>query len=401
METNVVLRWDLTNHVRWKSPVPGLGHSSPIVWGDRVFLTTGLEGEVIPGAQPPKHTLEGQEFRHPESTSGDHRQTLKVLCFAAGDGRLLWEQAVHDGRVYDDRHRKGAYAAPTQVTDGRHVVSLFGAEGLFCHDFSGRLEWKVDLGNLSTLGLGPGSSPLLCGSAVILQWDQKEGEGSFLQAWDLATGRTRWRTERRVSASWSTPLAVIAGGRTVIACSGSEHLAAYDPADGHELWRADGLANNAVPSPIASGDVVLFSAGYPKKRALAFLASGPTPGSTPHPLWEYSRGTAYVPSPVPWDNCFYLMTDSGQLTCLDRRTGKPLYESERLPAPAKFTASAVAVAGRLLLTAEDGRTFVIRTGPKFEVEATNPIGETVMASLAIANGRIYLRGEAHLFCIGS
>lgn len=392
--TNVVLTWSATNHLRWKTALPGIGFSSPVVWDDHIFLTTAIEGEVIPGAKAPVHVLEGQEFRHPESVGADRRQTLKVLGVAARDGKLLWEQTVHDGRVYDDRHRKGSYAASTPVTDGRRVVSFFGAEGMFCHDNDGRLQWKVDLSGFSTIGLGPGSSPVRFGSLVIAQCDQKDGEGSFVQAWDFETGKSVWRTERRVSASWSSPLLVEADGRTVLVTSGSEHLIAYDPRNGRELWRLDGLHSNAVPSPIAWNHIVLFTAGYPTKRAVAVEAG------SGRLLWEYGKGTAYVPSPVPWDGHFYLMTDSGMLTCLEAGTGKAVYEGERLPAPAKFTASAVAVASHILLTADDGRTFVMRAGPKPVPVAVNNLEEPMMASPAVVGGRLYLRGERHLYCVG-
>jgi outer membrane protein assembly factor BamB len=393
-ETNVVLQWSPTNHIRWRSPLPGPGHSSPVVWGDRVFLTTETDGDVIPDAKAPIHRYEGEEFRHPESLGADHSHTLKVVCIRTADGQIAWDRTVHDGRVYDDRHRLGSYAAATPATDGQRVVSYFGAEGLFCHDVEGRLQWRVDFGQFSTLGLGPGSSPILAAGRVIVQADQKDGEGSFIAAWDLKTGLPLWRTVRHVSASWASPVFVQTPDRSLLLASGNEQIAAYDPATGRELWSVAGLTNNAVPSPIVAGSVALFTTGYPKKRALGLdLASGRS-------LWEYNRGTAYVPSPVPWDGRFYLMTDSGQMTGLEATTGTALYESERLPVPARFTASAVAVAGRILLTAEDGRTFVIRAGPKFEVEATNAIGEPVRASPAIADGRVYIRGETHLFAIG-
>lgn len=393
-ETNLALAWSPTNHILWRCPLPGRGHSSPAVWGDRLFLTAETDGDVIPGAKAPIHRFGGEEFRHPESMGADRRHTLEVLCVRVSDGTIAWKRTVHDGRVYDDRHRKGAYAAATPATDGRRVVTYFGPEGLFCHDSEGGLLWKVGFEGFTTLGLGPGSSPILFENRVIVQADQKAGEGSFVAAWDLATGKAAWRTERQVSASWSSPLLVRTGDRSLVLTAGSEHLVAYDAATGREQWRADGLANNAIPSPVAAGSVTLFSTGYPKKRALGLdTASGQL-------LWEYTWGMVYVPSPVPWQGYFYLMTDSGLLTCLDAATGKPAYESERMPAPAKFTASALAVAGRILLTAEDGRTFVIRAGPDFAVEATNTIGEPVYASPAIADGRIYLRGEQHLFAIG-
>jgi outer membrane protein assembly factor BamB len=393
--SNVPLEWSSTTNLLWKSPVPGRGHSSPVVSGDRVFITTSVEGEVIPGAQAPKHFIEGEEFRHPESTGAERAHTFKVLCYSAARGERLWEQTVHDGRVYDDHHRKSAYASPTCAIDveGGRVISYFGSEGLFCHDLDGKLLWKTLLGPISTLGMGTGTSPVVYDGSVILQCDQKDGEGSFLQAWDIGTGRSRWRTERKVSASWCTPIVAGANDKPVLLSSGMEHIIAYDPATGKEVWQAAGLTNNAIPSPVVSGNVALFSAGYPARRAIALdVVSG-------NLLWEYRRGTAYVPSPIAVDDLFYLVTDSGLITCLEARTGTPVYEGERLPHPAKFTASPIAVQGRILLVSEDGQTFVIRTGREFAVESVNRLDEEMMASPAVAGGRLYLRGEHHLFCI--
>lgn len=399
--TNLTLHWSPTNNVRWKTLLPGQGHSSPIVSGHHIFLTTDTEGEVVPGAKAPTHQLEGQDFRHPESMGADRRHTLQVLCLDATDGRIVWQRTVHDGPVYDDRHRKGSYAAATPATDGVRVVSFFGAEGLFCHDDHGTALWKTPFPQFSTLGLGPGSSPIIVSNLVIIQADQNEGQNSFLAAFDLATGRETWRVTRNISAGWSTPILIQTRHRLELAVSGNETVAGYDPLTGRQLWHAKGLENNAIPSPVVWRDIVIFSAGYPNKQAIAVRTGGSGDlANSSHILWHYRRGTAYVPSPIVCDRYVHLVTDSGLMTCLDAESGTARYEGARLPSPAKFTASPVAVAGRILLTAEDGRTFVISSGPEHNVEAVNAIGEPVLASLAIANGRIYLRGESHLFCVG-
>ena len=270
-----------------------------------------------------------------------------------------------------------------------------------CYNFHGALVWSNHLGGIAQLGMGPGAPPVLTQKAVVLQCDQNKGTNSFVAAFDKRTGKQLWRVARRVSASWSTPVVATANGREQVIASGTEAIIAYDAESGAELWRHEGLQNNAVPSPVAGPDVVYLVAGYPKKRALAIRlgASGDLTGTT-NVLRQYDRGGGYVPSPILVGADFYLMADNGALTCLDARTGAVRYESERPPSPARFTASPVAVNGHLLLTSEEGDTFVVKAGAKHEFVRKNPLGEKVFASLALADGRIFIRGETNLFCIG-
>jgi outer membrane protein assembly factor BamB len=232
--------------------------------------------------------------------------------------------------------------------------------------------------------------------------DQEMGTGSYIAAFDRATGRRKWRTERSNRRSWATPLLVRAGGRTELVTSGAESVIAYDPATGRELWRANGTQSHPIPSAVAGHGLVFVSAGSQAKRALAIRLGGSGDlTDSPSIAWRYNKGTAYVPSPILYGRYLYLMTDTGLLTCLDAVTGERLYEGGRVPVPATFTASPVAFDDRLLLTSEDGDTFVIKAGPTHEVLRTNSVGEPVYASPALANGRIYIRGERHLFAIGA
>ncbi len=401
-ETGLPLEWNRDKNVLWKTPIPGRGHSSPVIWGDRIFLTTDLEGEVIPGAKAPIHFSEGKEFRHPDSMGADRRHTLKVVCVERRTGRLLWEQIAYDGRVYDDRHRKGSYAAPTAATDGTRIYVWFGSEGMYCYDFRGNLVWKKSLGNIGTAGMGVASSPVLYENLAILLCDEEEGERSFVAALDKKTGREVWRTERRVQASWATPLLVRTPLRAELVCSGNEWIISYDPATGKELWRLKGHGSNAIPSPVSGRGMVIVNAGFPDKRTFAVKlgASGDLTGSA-NVAWTYDKGTAYVPSGLLYGDYVYLMTDRGLLTCLDARTGAVQYDNGRLPVPATFTASPVACEGRILLVSEDGDTFVVKAGPKHEVLAVNSLEEPVYASPAVSQGNLFIRGEKTLYCIGA
>ena len=400
-ESGLPDRWSETENVQWKTPIAGRGHSSPIVWGERVFLTTAVEGDVVPRAKAVVHMDEGKEFLHPASVGADRRHEYKVIALDAGTGRVVWERTAWEGTPYDNRHKKSSFASPTPATDGRRVYAFFGNEGLYAYDFDGKLAWKVDLGKTPTLGMGTGTSPILHGRLVIVQCDEDGGAGSFIAGFDAETGREVWRTPRQVQVSWSTPLIVRAGGRAELVTSGNEAIVAYDPETGLELWRCKGVASNAIPSPVAADDLIVVSAGYPEKVAFAIRAggSGDVSGSA-RILWRYAKGTAYVPSPILYGDYVYLMTDKGLLTCLDARTGEVKYEGGRVPVPATFTASPVAFDGKLLLLSEDGDGFLVKAGPVHELLGTSSLKEPVYASPALAGGRLYVRGETHLYCIG-
>jgi outer membrane protein assembly factor BamB len=403
-ETAVPLEWssDVNKNIAWKAPIPGRGLSEPIVWGDRIFLTTAIEGVAVPGAAAIKHMDEGKEFLHPDSVGADKHHTMKVIALDAKGGKVVWEQTAWEGAPWDNRHRRSSFAAPTPVTDGTLVYTWFGPSGLYAYDFSGKLVWKKTLDGPATLGLGTGTSPILHGNLLILLCDEDSGEKSFIVALDKRDGREVWRTPRKVQVSWATPVIVNANGRDELVTSGSELIVAYDPATGKELWQTTGVKSNAIPSPVVGHGMVFLSTGFPVKKVIAVRlgASGDLTG-TPSIVWTYNKGTAYVSSPILVGDYLYIMNDQGVITCLEAKTGKVLYEGGRPPEPARFMASMVAVGDKILQTSEDGDVFVVRAGPKHEVLGKNSIGEPVQVSPAIANGRIYIRGDKHLFAIGT
>jgi outer membrane protein assembly factor BamB len=397
--------WGPGKNIAWTTRVPGRGHSSPIVWGDRIFLTTSIEGGTAPeGHTAPDHL--GFDLKpgylHPDSVGVDRLYTLKALAFDARNGKLLWERTVYDGPMFDNRHRKNTYASSTVATDGSAVYAYFESGGLHVFDFDGKLLWKKSFGGIAKAGMGPGTSPVLFENLVIIQNDQEMGTGSFIVALDRKDGREVWRQDRTTRRSWATPLLVREEGRTALIASGAEMVVAYDPKTGKELWRANGTESHPIPSAVAGHGLVFLSAGSSAKRALAIkLGGNGNLTDSPAVAWRYRKGTAYVPSPILVGKYLYLMTDNGIMTCLDALTGTLVYEGGRPPVPATFTASLVSFGDRLLATSEDGDTFLIKTGPTHEVLRTNPIGEPVYASLALAGGTIYIRGAEHLYAIRS
>lgn len=392
-EANLPLEWAPGKNIQWKTELPGRGHSSPVVWGDRIFLTAAVEGAVIEGKRAPVHKLNGEPWVHPDSAGANRRHTLKVLAIRRQTGQILWERTAYEGPVFDDRHKKASYASSTPVTDGRYVYAWFGAEGLYAYDFEGRLVWKHAAGTVANMGLGDGSSLVLHQNLVVVQCDQDfDGAGSFVLAVDKNTGKQAWKAQRNDPASWATPLVIPTPAGPGLIVSSSKRVVTYDPLTGKELWTAPGTAGHAIPNAVTGHGMVFVSAGYPSKKALGLKLDGSV-------VWQYEKGTAYVPSPILYGGYLYLMTDKGLLSCLDAATGKVRYEGGRVPVPATFTASPVAFDGKILITSEDGDTFVIKAGPVHEVLGKNSVGEAVYSSPAISEGSIFLRGSKSLFCI--
>ncbi|HKY42359.1 MAG TPA: PQQ-binding-like beta-propeller repeat protein [Pyrinomonadaceae bacterium] len=402
-EKNLPSEWSSTKNIKWKTAIEGRAHSSPIVSGNRIFLTTAIEGAEVPGAKAAKHMLGDKEFVHPDSIGANKKHTFKVVALDRDSGKIVWQATAWEGTPYDDRHRKSSYAASTPATDGKMVYAWFGTEGLYAFDFKGKLAWKAQVGNIATLGMGTATSPILFENLVIVQADEDNGEASTIVAFDKKTGKEVWKQSRKgVQVSWSTPLLVKTANRAELIASGTEFVIAYDPATGKELWRHKGVESNAIPSPVANNEFVYLVAGYPAKIAMAIrLGQNGDLTGTPNVPWKYAKGTAYVPSPILYGDYLYLTTDRGILTALDAKTGEVKYEGGRTPVPATFTASPVAFEGKILMTSEDGDTFIIKAGPKHEIIGTNSLGEAVYASPAIADGRIYIRGEKHLYAIGN
>jgi len=394
---DIPISWAADRNIAWKTEVAGRGHSSPVVWGDRVFLTTDIEGEPV-AAEAPKHRIRGGAFRHPDSTGINKKHTLKVLCFDAANGKQLWERTAYEGQVYDEIHKFNTYASPTPVVDGKFVYAYFEAQGLYKYDFAGNLVWKISLGKIDTLGLGTGVSPVLFEDKLLLLADQDDGDNSFLVAISTADGKIAWKTPRKARQTWTTPVIVESGGQLELIVMGTENVIAYDPRSGKEMWRTEGIVGNSVHTPVFGHGMVYLTTGYPLKKTLA-IRLAPDTAETNRVAWKYEKGTSYVPSPILYGDYLYLMTDAGLLTCLDALTGEPKYESKRFPAPAHFTSPPVAFDGKLLITSEDGDTYVVKAGPVHEVLGTNSLGEPVFASLALAGDSIYVRSGKSLYRI--
>jgi outer membrane protein assembly factor BamB len=364
-------RWSTTQNVAWKVAVPGRGNSSPIVWGDRVLVTT----------------------------ADDSGRRLSLLAFLRSDGGKLWEVAVPDGRSDRGSHVKNGHASSTPATDGRRIYVSFGSRGLMAFDMDGRLQWHTDLGALDPYH-GPAGSPLLYKDRVILYQDQYGG--SFVAAFDVRTGKQLWRTSRSASVGWGTPIAVRVVDHDEIIVNSQQAVTAYDPANGQELWRCGGMSYEVIPTPVVGYGMVFCSSGR-AGPTLAIRPGGRGDVTRTHVTWSTQRGSPFVPSPLLYQGQLYMVNDMASIaTSFDAASGKALWQG-RLGVTQRegFSASPVAVDGKVFFTNDDGDTFVLRAGPTFELLHVNSLNERVLASPALVDGRWYFRTERFLYAIGT
>jgi outer membrane protein assembly factor BamB len=368
--TSYLDRWSATENVVWRTQVPGAGNSSPIVWRDRILVTTAYEGG----------------------------RRLSVLAFRRSDGTRLWETFAPEGRRDTGAHFKNGHASATPATDGERVYASFGTRGLLALDMNGKILWHRDLGQMDAYH-GTAGSPLLYKDRIILYQDQHSG--SFIAAFDTRTGQQLWRTSRDASVGWGTPIAVRVGDHDEIIVNSQNRVHAYDPATGRELWRCGGTTYEVIPTPVVGYGMVFCSSGR-AGPTLAIRPGGKGDVTRSHLAWSSPRGSPFVPSPILFGEALYMVNDMASIvTSLDARTGKLLWQGRLGVAQREgFSASPVAVDGKIFFTNDDGETFVLRAGPTFELMHVNRIGERTLASPALVDGRWYFRTASRLVAIG-
>jgi outer membrane protein assembly factor BamB len=401
------VQWDIEQqkNLRWKVPVAGLGHSAPVIWGDRIFLTTAVP--VKGGDEGLRTGLYGDIA----AVIDDAEYRWLVLCFDKTTGKQLWEREAHRGVPKVKRHTKSSHANPTPATDGKRFVAFFGSEGLYCYDLDGKSLWKKDLGVLDSgyfaapdAQWGFASSPVLFEDRVVVLADVQKG--SFLTVIDAATGEERWRTPRGDVPTWDTPTVHREGERTQIIVNGFVLIGGYDFADGKNLWTLNGGGDIPVPTPIIAHDLAFITSAHGalspiyaiKLSATGDISLPKDKNESDHVAWSIRRGGNYMQTPIVVGDYLYCCNDGGILTCFEAKTGKQMYR-HRLDGNG-FTASAVAAGERIYFTSEDGRVHVIKAGPTFESLAENELGEACLATPALSGGTIYFRTQKHLIAIG-
>lgn len=388
--------WSETHNIRWKVAVPGKGHSTPIVWGQRIYVTT-----AIPVGEAVKPRLPERAGSH-DNLQFTHLHEFAVLALNRGDGNIVWRQAVHKDLPHEAGHVTASQASASPVTDGERLYVSFGSRGLYCLDLDGKLLWKKDLGQMHTKhGHGEGSSPCLFGDTLIVQWDHEEQ--SFLLALDKRTGQQRWRVPRREDSSWTSPIVVMQAGRAQVIVPGTHCLRGHDLETGALLWECRGLSSNVVASPVAADGIVYAGSSYETRSLLAVRLDGARGDitGTDQVLWTRRRGTPYVPSPLLYDDVLYVLQHyQGILVRVAARTGEDQGGPFRLGDITDVYSSPVGAAGRIYITSREGITEVLSHGdatPK--VLAVNRLDDTFSASAALVGRDLYLRGERFLYCI--
>lgn len=391
------LKWDNTTNVKWKTAIPGRGASTPIIWGDQIFLiTAGDTGKQADVKDIPKPDPKFKTKTTPPSTY--HK--FEVLSIDRATGKVRWQKTAAEAVPHEGHHETHSYAAASPVTDGKFLYVSFGSFGVYCFDLEGKQQWKRDLGRMNTrLGWGEGASPALSGDYLVVPWDQEVG--SFIVCLDAKTGQTKWKMDRDEPTSWATPLIVEAKGKTQVIVNGHNRVRSYDLATGKVLWECGGQTLNAIPTPVVKDGVAIIMSGYRGAMVAAVpLDAAGDITDTNKLAWKYDKGTPYVPSPIlAGDRLYFTQANTGMLTCLDVKTGKPLIDRERLPGINSLYASPVGAKDRIYFTGRDGVVVVIKQTDKLDVLATNRLGEGIDASPAIVGKQLFLRGEKHLYCI--
>jgi len=389
------IEWSETRNIRWKSTLPGKGHSTPIIWGDQIFLTTAVPvGDPL----PPKHsTAPGTHDGVPVT----HRHDFVVLAINRNDGKIAWKKAVHQKVPHEGGHYTGSLASNSAVTDGEHVYAYFGSHGLYCLTMQGEVKWQKQFGQMQTKhGHGESASPVLYKDLIFINWDH-DGP-CFVMALDKRTGQVRWKVDRDEETSWSSPLITENNGQALLIVAGTNRVRAYDPETGNVIWQCSGLSSNIVATPVAGDGMLFVGSSYEKKAFLSIRldrARGDITG-TDRIAWTRNRGTPYVPSPLLYGDSVYFLTHyQSVITRVDATTGVDKPGAIRLGGLGNIYASPVAAGGRVYVTDLDGKTAVVSNDDQPKILAINTLDEEFAASPAIVGKELYLRGKSHLYCI--
>jgi len=400
--------WDVSagKNVKWKVAVEGLAHSSPIVWGDRIYLTTAVSSAE---SEPTFET--GWMGGSGDPAAEDAAWTWKVICLDRATGRTLWSSDAYTGVPRIKRHAKATHANSSPATDGKHVVAYFASEGLYCFDVDGKLLWKKDLGLIKTgpynapdLEWGAASSPIIHDGKVIVQCDANNT--GFWAAFDVTDGKELLRVERGEVSAWSTPAVHVSPKRTQVVLNGYWHMGGYDLETGKVLWKLSGGGDVPVPTPQVTKDVIVLTNGHGKSPIYAIdpdaegdVSPKDDESETDGLRWSRRGGGSYMPTPIIVGDILYVGDDNGILSAMVVRSGERKYKVRLGSGGASFSASPVAADGRIYLTNEDGDVFVVQAGDEYKLLATNQMNESCMATPAISDGDLFIRTGKHLYCV--
>ena len=395
------------DHILWRTPVPGLGHSSPIVWGDRVFVTSAI-------SEDPKAGFKPGLYGDGDASTDRSRHRFAIYALDRRSGKMLWERVAVTSAPDNKRHIKNTYASASPVTDGRTVVAWFGSQGLHAYDVNGNFRWRhefgrVDMGayDIPTYEWGPASSPIIWNGLVIVQCDTQAD--SFVMALDVESGKVVWKTERDELPSWGTPTVVTTSRGPELVTNASNFVRGYDPKTGKERWRLGRSSKITAPTPFAAGDLIVVASGRGPERPVFVVRPGAEGDITPPAgasesagvVWSKTGRGSYMPTPLALGGLLYVLANNGVFDAYELATGNEVYRQRLDPVGSGFSASPVAADGRIYLSNEDGDMIVVAAGPEFRQIARNPMGELLMATPALSNGVMFVRGVSSVFAIGN
>jgi len=391
--------WDVAGaeNIKWKTAIPGLAHSGPVVWGDRVFVTTAVSAKAEP-------ELKVGMYGDVRPVRERDVHAWKVYCLDKSSGAILWERTAHTGVPKVKRHPKSSHANSTPATDGKHVVAFFGSEGLYCYDLAGKPLWQKDFGVLNSCFFrmpsaqwGFASCPIIHRGRVIVQCDVEKN--SFLAAFDVVTGKELWRTPRDEVPTWGTPTVHESDGQAQIIVNGFKHIGGYDFETGKELWKLRGGGDIPVPTPIVAHGLIFITNAHGRLSPIYAIHTTATGDISENDgvAWSHRRAGSYMPTPIVYGEYLYVCRDRGAMTCYRADTGQKIY-SDRVRGT--FSASPVAADGKLYLTSEAGDVHVVKAGPQFELLATNSMGEVCMATPAVSGETLFFRTRRHVMAVG-
>lgn len=425
-DANPPVEFGLDKNLKWQTAIPGRGHSSPIVWNDRVYLMTAVDtgkkadGTAAPAAEageaqpprgeagrggppggPPGGGRGGRGGRGGGPGGGGTANVFDfcVVCLERETGKIAWTKVVHSGVPHESIHNTNTFASGSPVTDGRHLWCHFGSEGVHCLDLEGNPVWSRDFGKMTTRNeFGEGASVAVHGNTVVIHWDH-EGD-SFVAAVDALTGKDIWKAERDEPTSWSTPLIVEHGGMVQVICNGTKLLRSYDLKTGEVIWEAAGQAANPVPTPMILDGVAYCMTGYRgfSVQAISLDARGDVTGST-HVLWKKNDFAPYVPTgTLLKGTLYYTKGNDGILTATDAKTGEKVFGPSRLNQLKMIYSSLVSGGDHIYICGRDGQVVVLKHGSEYAEAHTTHLNESIDATPAIAGNQLFIRGGSHLFC---
>jgi outer membrane protein assembly factor BamB len=403
------ISWNVqrSENISWKTPIPGLGLSSPIVWGDRIFVSTSISGgnnqEFKPGL-----------YGDIASVNDDSPHRWIIYCLDKNTGKIIWERTAHSGVPKVRRHPKSTHANSTLATDGNHVIAFFGSEGLYCYSMEGKLLWSKNFGLLdSGFFIAPtaqwefGSSPVIYKNKVIVQCDVLKN--SFIAALGIGDGSEAWRTARDDVPTWSTPAIYNSDGNAQIVVNGFRHIGGYDAETGRELWRMQGGGDIPVPTPVIFGDMAFITGAHGllapiyaiKLSARGDISLGENETYNEHVIWSQPRAGSYMSTPLVYGGYLYNCRWNGVLCCYEAGTGKSLYQQRLGGGTSAFTSSPVAAEGKIYIANEDGDVYIVKAGPKYELLAKNSLDGVCLATPAISEGMLFFRTKNYLIAVAS